>query len=131
MPDWRRVDEVLEPLSDGRGPVLIRRSRPVPDPSALPAGEQRALLALHVEDCIESLQKFTTTTRRIPELGQTTSAAGIEEYLACQRRIAEVYLPTFWRYFEADVRKQAGLPPAPPSGPVVRMAEFGVEEVGN
>ena len=127
LPDWSRVGEVLEPLSDGRGPVLIRRSRPVPDPSALPAGEQRALLALHVEDYIESLQKFTTTNHRIPELVQTTSAAGIEEYLACHRLIAEVALPTFWRYYEDRVRQQVGLPPAPRSGPLVRMPEFGVE----
>lgn len=108
------------------GPVLMR-TRPSTkandDPTPMSPDERREAIANRVEEMVDALCHFKDTRHLVPELHQKHRPQEIEEYLEWKRVIAEVAIPAFWHVYEEQIRREAGLPPAPPADPLVRIAE--------
>ena len=116
------------------GPVLVRKrpsTKENDDPTPTSPDEQREAIANSVEEMVDALCHFKDTRHLVPDLHQKHRREEIEEYLQWKRVIAEVAIPAFWHVYEEQIRREAGLPPAPTADPLVRIAKLKDRRVGS
>ena len=110
---------------DESGPRLVRGPSPGAEPRRPGSmAEDEPMGMVHCfEQLVDSLHHFKQTRHLIPELRRNHRLKEIEEYLEWKGVIAEAAIPAFWHVYEEQIRREAGLPPAPPADPLVRIAE--------